>query len=162
MKFLGRSSSRGFTLLEVLAVVVLLSMVAGTLTVHVGSVSDSARFRAAGARILDFDASARLFARSEGPVLLAVGVEGRGLTLSQVHTGEPLLRLDLGESASVVLAVEPRQSWVLIDRLGRSVDYEIKLTSGERSSHWKIAGVSGWIVPVEPVEEEEEEEEGDR
>ena len=149
----GRASSRGFTLLEVLGVVVLLSMVAGTLTVHVASVSDAARFRAAGARLVDFDARARLFARSEGPVLLAVGDGGRELTLSQVHTGERLLRVDLGERASVALEVEPRQSWVLIDKLGRSVDYELELTSGERRSRWRISGASGW---VEAVEEEEE------
>ena len=130
MKLLGRASSRGFTLLEVLAVVVLLSMVAGTLTVHVGSVSDSARFRAAEARLTDFDARARLFARTEGPVLLTVGDGGHTVTLSQAKTGAALLRVDLGEGTSVALEVEPRQSWVLIDRLGRSLDYELELTSG--------------------------------
>ena len=148
MKLLGRASSRGFTLIEVLAVVLLLSMVAGMLTVHVGRVSDSARFRAAGARLVDFDARARLFARSEGPVLLAVGDGGQELTLSQAQTGEPLLRVDLHEGTSVALKVEPRQSWVLIDRLGRNVDYELELTRGERMSRWRIAGASGWIEPV--------------
>ena len=161
MNLPGRSSSRGFTLLEVLAVVVLLSMVAGTLTVHVGSVSDSARFRAAEARLVDFDARARIFARSEGPVLLAVGEGGRELTLHQARTGAPLLRVDLNERASVALKVEPRQSWVLIDRLGRSVDYELELTTGERTSRWRVAGGSGWIEPVQQ-EEQAEEKEGDR
>lgn len=153
MRLAGRAHCAGFTLLEVLAVVALLSMVTAALTVHLASVSESARFRAAEARLLDLDARARLLARSATTVLLAVADGGRALTLSEVRTGAPLARVDLDEGASVTLEVEPNQSWVLIDRLGRSVDYELELQSGEQKSRWSIAGGSGWTETVETEEE---------
>ena len=140
---------RGFTLLEVLAVVILFSLVASVLTVHLAAASESATFRAAASRLRDMDARARLFARTSGPLVLSLQDQGRSLLLSQVDTGASLLRVDLGEGAAVEIETDPPRRWILFDRSGRSVDYELALASGEREARWQVAGTTGWMQPAD-------------
>ena len=139
----GRSA---FTLIEVLAVIVIVSMVAGLATFGLAAASDSARLRAAAAQWRDLDARARLFSRSLGPVVMSFEDPSNAVTLYSVESNERLTAVVLPDGVWGRLRVDPPTESIVFDRLGRSVDYDVEVRTAQRLIQWRVFGLTGLIT----------------
>lgn len=139
----------GLTLIETLAVVVLLGITAATTLTHLSGATDSARLREAGAIVRDADARARLLAQSEGPLFLELDAD-RGAVSVRDPGGRVLLARELPARVRVEAVDENSQpiEQIVIDARGRSGDYTIVATLGDRRDAWRVAGLTGWIEEV--------------
>ena len=140
----------GFTLIELLAVIVIVSMIAGVTTISLASASDSAQLNATIARWRDLDARARLFARSLGPVTMRLDRESRSLRLYYDGLAELLSHLTLPRGTNAQIVAQRPTDVVNFDRLGRSADYEVEVSISERTVHWHVCGLTGWITENQP------------
>ena len=137
-----------FTLIEVLAVIVIVSMVAGIATVGLAAASDSAQLRAAAAQWRDLDARARLFSRSLGPVVMSVDDQSNAVTLHSVGSIERLTAVVLPDGVWGRLRVDPPAQSIVFDRLGRSVDYDVEVRTAQRVIRWRVFGLTGLITEL--------------
>ncbi len=149
MTLTRRCRSRGcrpaFTLIELLAVIVIVSLVAGIATVGLASASQSAQLHAAAADWRDLDGRARLFGRSLGPVVMSLNLERTAVMLNVTDSKELLSEVTLPEGTSGQLQTRTPNKTISFDRLGRSVDYEVQLQVGERVIRWRVYGLTGLI-----------------
>ncbi len=129
-----------------MAVIVIVSMVAGVATVGLTAASDSARLHAAAAQWRDLDARARLFSRSLGPVVMSVDDQGNAVTLHSVESNERLTTVGLPDGVWGRLRVDPRTQSIVFDRLGRTVDYDVEVRTAQRVIHWRVWGLTGLIT----------------
>lgn len=139
-----------FTLIEVLAVIVIISMVAGVATIGLAAASESARLRAAAAQWRDLDARARLFSRSLGPVVMSVGDQSNAVTLQSVESNELLTAVVLSDGVWGRFGADPPTESVVFDRLGRSVDYDVEVRTAQRVIHWRVWGLTGLFTERKP------------
>lgn len=137
---------RGLTLVEMLAVIVIVSLVAGVAAVGLAASSETAQLQAIGAEWRDLDGRARLFARSLGPVVMTMHGEGTVVRLDVRETGELLSEIALPAVVSGRIDTDMSDDSIVFDRLGRSVDYEVTLQGAERVIRWRVCGLTGLIV----------------
>ncbi|MCP3905289.1 MAG: type II secretion system protein [Planctomycetes bacterium] len=145
--------ARGFTIIEMLAVVTILAIATGVLAMGVGTRSADARLRETSAGWRDLDARARLFARSvrsgdqsdARQVALTVSSDASEVTLVDLVTGDRLSRFGLPDGLLARIDVEPR-GVVRYDRLGRCADYTVELTGEARSMRFTIDGMTGRVT----------------
>lgn len=151
---------RGFTLIEMLAVVVILALAASALAVGLAQTAHAADWSQAAAEVGRFDRLTRLLARTEGA--LEVSVDGSTLvarnktsallgsseivvaghstaTNARENTG---LELDRGSELGLRREVV---ATVAIDSCGRSIDFAYRLTDGTRVRRVHVAGLTGFI-----------------
>jgi len=141
------------TLIETLAVIVILSMVTGALGLSLTGNNRSAQARAAMARWRDLDAQARIAAQVEGAVQLKFDEDGRGIALRAVRNGEVLgtLRWPDGFEGSMATVDDQTASLIEFDSRGRSVDYAMMLRDLEYEGDGnaftaRVCGLTGWFV----------------
>ena len=139
-----------FTLIELLAVIVIVSLVAGLATVGLASTSKNARLHATAAEWRDLDTRARLFGRSLGPVMMSLDNDRHQIALRVIESNELLSTLDLPGRVTARLHTQPPTESIVFDRLGRSVDYESELHTAQRTIRWRICGLSGLITEAAP------------
>ena len=139
-----------FTLIELLAVIVIVSLVAGVATMGLAATSDAARLHAAAAQWRDLDAKARLFSRSLGPVEISLGDDGEEIQLHRLQSEELLSKLSLPPGMTGRIHAPGAPPSIVVDRLGRSIDYEVELRSQERVVAWQVCGLTGLITEAEP------------
>lgn len=135
---------RAFTLIELLAVVAIMSLVSGVLTIHLAAETDAARRRAAATAWTDLDARARLYARTGGPVVMTLNAGRTVVRLHRAGSAERLAEVDLPAPGRLTKPA------VLFDRFGHSVDYAAEVTSGARTIRWHVLGLTGQIQEGEP------------
>ncbi len=149
MTLTRRCRSRGcrptFTLIELLAVIVIVSLVAGIATVGLASASESAQLHATAAECRDLDGRARLFSRSLGQVVMSLNSERNSVMLHVTDSKELLSEVTLPDGASGQIHVGTPNKTIAFDRLGRSVDYEVQLQAGEHLIRWRVYGLTGLI-----------------
>ena len=150
---LAQQPRPAMTLIETLAVIVIISMVTGALGMSLSGNSRAAQMRATMARWRDLDAQARIAAQIEGTVRLEFNQDHRGITLCVVGTGEAIgaLRFQDGCEGSITKADGESVSSINIDARGRSADYTMSLSDvdGQRIGSQRIAqvrGLTGWFV----------------
>ncbi len=143
-------TSRSFTLIELLAVIVIISLTTGIAVVSIATTSESAQLHATVARWRDLDARARIFARSLGPVTMRLKRESQALQLRQDSSGELLAQLHLPEDLGLHLTSEDPSHAIVFDRLGHSPDYDVKLLTRNRTIHWHVCGLTGCITELHP------------
>jgi len=134
---------RAFTLIEVLAVITLLSLATAVGVASLGSASQRARLDQAAATLRDADAQARLLSRMGSSVTLAVH-EGR----VSIESDRDAFSSILPDGTSVEMAALPAgrsAPRILFDRLGRSTDYRVAVASAGSTRVWLVAGATGWI-----------------
>ena len=141
----SRERVPGFTLIEVLAVIVIISLVAGVCTVALASTAQSARLNAAAARWRDLDAHARLFARTVGPVTMSLNESATAVRLHRRGSQELASELRLPPGARGRLRADQSSDSVLFDSFGRSVDYEVEMYTDDRLLKWRVLGMTGAI-----------------
>ncbi|MEW6747317.1 MAG: type II secretion system protein [Planctomycetota bacterium] len=137
---------RGFTLLEMLAVIALLSLVASFLAPGLVAEHEAASFTATCHIVQELDARARFFARTGDCVALGVRDEGRLLVLTRAQSGEILSQKRLPKELSVRLAPEGEKQY---DRAGRCADYVVWVQGEGREACLEVAGETGWVQEQE-------------
>ncbi len=138
---------RGFTLIEMLAVIVILSLVAGTTLMNASAVTDDAAFRAAAAGVRDLDARARMFGRSGSPAMLMPTEQRDGLVLNGMGKGDVLAFVTMPAGVTIHLNTEGANEEVIgFDALGRSCDYAIVLHRADRVLTLQVCGLTGQVL----------------
>ena len=138
----------GFTLLELMAVIVILSIATGITLAHVSSMTESAQIKACVAALWDLDARARLLSRSAPPTppTLKLTSNGDGLQLIESESGEFLTPPHI-KNATISLLVDSKAVWgIQFDAMGHSVDYTIHLERNGQIIELHFCGLTGWMV----------------
>ena len=126
----GRLRSRGFSLIELLVVLVLIGIMAGVAAPAVGRFVDTLEFREQVAEVMAIVRYARLKAITEGKLLVITAdtdASSHSLTLSGAVY--EVRDLELAEDAT--LEIEPLE--LVFSPEGYATPGSLKLTSGERS-----------------------------
>lgn len=135
----------GFTLLEMLAVVAILGVVAATLAPSLAGTSKRGTGYAARAALLELDAQARIHSRRQGPVELVAGESN--VTLKDLRTGREVKTLELEPGVHVNIEIEADSPRLVFDSRGCSPDYRIHLKFGGLDEEsWRVLGLTGWAV----------------
>lgn len=169
----GAQTKRAFTLIELMAVVVLVSIVAATVTVHLDGFTEQGRLRSAARQIGALYRTARAQAVSSGrPALLEYDVgSDRVRVLRPVLRDHELkwsggegfrlgprvvirsVRLGRGQAAS---SQRMHQDTVvcLINSGGLGVDHRVELVSGRSAVRVVIDGITGQetLQTIDPVD----------
>ncbi|MCC7389646.1 MAG: type II secretion system protein [Phycisphaerales bacterium] len=136
-----------FTLIESLAVVVLLAIAVSTLAVGLTPSADLAAILDARSAALDADARARALARRGEPVLLRPGAGDLTITVESDAGAVPLVRRELPRGITVsVLATDMDRpvGTIRFGADGRSEDYLLRIASSHLSAETWIAGLTGY------------------
>jgi prepilin-type N-terminal cleavage/methylation domain-containing protein len=146
-----------FTLIEMLAVIALVSMIAAVSAVGLGASNEQARLRSTVAHWQNLDGEARLFARTSRGAVNMVVTEDRTQVLLKSLAGIELASIDLPGNlqGQILCDGQPvlRSGCVRFDAFGRSLDYRIQVESeGELVAGWSVAGLTGWIIEAEESE----------
>ena len=138
---------RSFTLIETLAIVVLLAMVASIGAVGLSGTNDIARVREALAVIEATDADARTIARSQGHAMVSLS---RDRSTIVIESGDDriLIRPLPKRVRAHLVAAESDQPihTIRFDPAGRTRDYTVILELGGQRSSIRIAGLTGWVT----------------
>ncbi|MDD5758547.1 MAG: GspH/FimT family protein [Desulfobulbaceae bacterium] len=140
---------RGFSLIELLVVLVLIGIMAGVAAPPMGRFLDSLEFKKQTGKIMAAIRYARLKAITEGKVVVMTAVEGdatQGLTLSGAVN--EVRQLDLAEGAT--LEIEPLE--LIFSPEGYATPGTLILTSGERSQTIFIDSMTA-LPLIEDVDE---------
>ena len=138
------------TLIELLAVIVILSLVAGTAIVSLAAAGDSARLHSTVAAWRDLDSRARMLGRSVGPTAMTVDQERNEVTLRAMQTKELLAMLALPQGVTGEIGGRPPVDAIEFDRFGRSDDYHVELRTSDRAVEWQVCGLTGYVVEGRP------------
>ena len=141
---------RGFTLIEVLAVIVILSIVAGVATVGLASATDSARLAGAVSQWRDLDARARLFSRTTGPVVMNLNRDHTMVRLFVVESGELLSQVELPPEVTGHFRTDQPTDAIVFDRTGGSPDYKVQMNTVDGIVRWHVYGLTGLVREDEP------------
>lgn len=141
---------RGYTLIELMAVVVIMALAAGFLLPNVAATSDAARCRAIAAQLQDLDRKARLLARSEGRVEFKFDPQAQMFVLTATDSNQQLAALAIERGTIIVLTTEHAAASVLFDRAGRSEDYAMVIQRESNRSAFYVAGATGLMREGRP------------
>lgn len=148
---LTRAPRAAFTLIELLAVIVIVSLTIGLVTISLAATGERAYLRATVAQWRDLDARARAFARSLGSITMRLDQGSHAVQLHRDQSGELLTTVHLPQDLSATLGSEEPSHTIIFDRLGRSPDYDVKLLAkNNRTIHWHVCGLTGWITEGQP------------
>lgn len=139
---------RAFTLIETLAVIVLLALIGTMIGTGLVHADDSGRFSATVAMIRDTDGLARMHARTAGrAVVMRLLSDPARLQLAQ-YEDEPLAERAVPKRIQVQISANN----IVFDRSGRSIDYIVEISAGELRRRLEIRGLTGWITELREVE----------
>jgi type II secretory pathway pseudopilin PulG len=137
------------TLIETLAVIVIISLVAGATIVNLSAASARAELRCTMATIRDMDARARLMGRSGNSVVLTPTEQRDGLLLVTERENELLSTVPMPSGVRVRLQIDGGEAAVQFDAVGRSVDYELLLEQQDSVRILRVCGLTGLIREAE-------------
>ncbi len=144
------SGGGGFTLVELLAVIVIVTLTTGIVTVGLASANNSAQLHGAVAQWRTLDARARTLSRALGSVTMGYEEEPQWLQLSRVESDELLANIQLPKKVYADLVTGHPTNTIVFDRLGRSLDYDVTLALENRVVAWHVCGLTGYIT--EPIQ----------
>ncbi len=143
MNLVRTSTARALTLIELLASLAIIAAIVVVLSVSVrGSVNAAEWHRAIG-DVRHLDTMARIRARTDGPMLIALGSQGSAIHATRQSDGSALISVEMPESITLsVLTVDQAQS-LMVDGSGRSVDATYLLTGSSRAVRLAVNGLTG-------------------
>lgn len=157
-----RRRARAFTLVEMLAVVMIFALAASVAMVSLARADRSGAMERAGSEIMRMDALARLSARSSGSavglILLDRGSH-QGIEVRSGAAGEVVAAADLPAGLTAAISTTGDVSGALssvlhIDRSGRSVDAIASIAADEgRRRLWAVSGLTGQFTRLVAREE---------
>ena len=147
-----RPACKGFTLIEVLAVVTLLSMVAGFGVWSLAAANERAQIDGTAGRLQQLDRRARLAARTNGPTLFMYDTASHTIRIERIADQKRIAVHRLPDNTTIsIKVVNPENGnrrmvkTIDFDRVGRSADYEGTIERNNASRHWRTNGLTGWI-----------------
>ena len=146
---IGRRPSRGLTLIELLAVIVILTLVFATATVGVTGGTDAAKLREAAGLWRDLDRRARVMALDVGTVTVRLDAAAGRLDVTCGGAEPARAGALLPDGVACVLTTTTGDGVLVYDGLGQSGDYEIRLVCGERASAWSVSGLTGFVREID-------------
>ena len=141
---MSQGTTRAFTLLEVLIVVVLLALAAALGAHAMLGAGEVASWKSAEAALREFDARARMLARRDGGVV--IGQDAAKESLVARANGAPVVALVLPQRARAF--VEGGRP-LPIDRLGRSGDATYRIEIDGFIRRVRVAGLTGQISALD-------------
>jgi prepilin-type N-terminal cleavage/methylation domain-containing protein len=144
----AEASAKAFTLIELLAVLVVLGMAVSVAAVGLSSRSVEAQLSDAASSMASLDASARVLARKGHVTELQYDKSDGRLQLIDRCCDDAVV---IGREISATITLEaweqptgtPIES-IIVDSRGQSVDYQVRVSSGELSMALTFAGLTGW------------------
>jgi type II secretory pathway pseudopilin PulG len=134
------------TLVEMLAVVVIVTLIATTVSVSLAAADSSAQFLKALSTVRGTNYRARIHARTAGEVVVMTVNAGR---LRCSMAGEVIMDHQLPPDLNVEMVTDAGGNGITIDRQGRSDDYQVIIGSGNRQRQWQVCGLTGLVVETE-------------
>ena len=141
-----RMVSRSFTLIELLAVIVIITLTAGTVTVGLASANIGAQLQAAVSRWCNLDGRARTLSRALGPITMRHEVQRPLVRLSLIDSNERLAEIALPRNVIARLTTDRPTDTVDFDRLGHTPDYDVQIVIDDRVVAWHVCGLTGYIT----------------
>lgn len=146
-------SRRAFTLIEALAVVVVLAMASGVTVVALAAFDGEARLQRLGFEWSALDAQGRALARLRPPGAAAVRLrhddDPRSIRLDAGDFGADWPQHEIRLPADVRATIELRDgqsvATVLFDRRGCSIDYRLAVEIDGNGKSWVVNGLTGLI-----------------
>lgn len=141
-------SSRGFTLLELLAAVVLLAAAIGVVASAGLAPVRAVRGQALVASLQDLDARARLAARANG--FAQIEREPGALVLRAGGGRERIASVAIPESVKITFGGPGAERVIPFDGSGRSASYRIEIEEGTDRRRIMVHGLTGWAQQEAP------------
>jgi len=144
---------RGLTLIELLAIIVILAMVSSVLAIGLGSASSVASIQSFASQWAGMDGRARLMSRTQDldadPIIM-VASEGRVALLRHRVDGHDEAVVDeIHSPRGVALRIEGiEHQWIDFDRRGCTPDYKLVLKLHDVKRVWRVHGLTGWIEEI--------------
>jgi prepilin-type N-terminal cleavage/methylation domain-containing protein len=148
---LSKSRIHGFTLLELLAVLVLVSLVTASLVPSISTVSDRAVKDQLIADLIDLDARARLLAEGHVSSTIRLDPSSDRLQLIVRNPKESLIQ-EVHIPDSVLLGFEKPSDELHFDRFGRTFDYAYIIRFDKAFTSIRFNGLTGWHTQIEGTE----------
>ncbi len=146
MKHASSPASSAFTLVEMLAVIVIASLVVTMAGVGLSNVGGQASFMRTLAALEQLDARGRMHARTGGaPVAMVIDESCCAqLLMTTGRSTAELAHYDFGPAIAVTLEIaDGEEQQVVFNRLGASCDYTMTLRDEQRQVRMEIAGLTG-------------------
>ena len=137
---------RGFTLIELLAVIVIVSMTVGIATIGLAASTESAELHSTVSQLKTLDAQARAFSRNLGSLTIQFNPQQETVELYSNRLNELLKQIALADSITLHIVSDHSADSITFDSFGRSVDYDIQITTNTRSINWHVSGLTGYII----------------
>lgn len=137
-----------FTLIELLAVLIIASIVVVMGSVSIAATSRQARLVATLASLEQMDARGRMHARCSGCiVLLAVDAPKRAVRLTAIGDIAPLwlAQLEIPSDISLTIETQGGDGRVRFDRLGATADYAVTVQDAQRACTLRFSGLTGEV-----------------
>lgn len=150
-----RCSRIGFTLLEVIVVCVILSLIAGMVTLSLSGRIRSTRLGQVQGSIASADRVARTIARNNGSSALLI-FDDDEVRVEVGRKTHKVIRFPAGIELSTVRLQRKAgraRGEVLVSSIGQSVSYGIELTAGSKSRWLVVSGLSGQVSEVTNAEQ---------
>lgn len=144
---------RGFTLIEVLAVVAIAALVVTLATTNLHAVAESTELIRTKAEMAHMDARGRMHARTSGETVLleveAGGAGARGARLIGQRSGTLLATVRIPEAIGLTVELPRDARGIVFDRRGLSADYALVLHDSSRRVRVAVVGLTGEVIESE-------------
>lgn len=148
-RFISRFTDRhrGFTLVEMLVVLVLIGMIAASITPNLAGTTRRTQTDKLLADLIDLDAKARVLAGRHRVCYFEVEDAKNKITLSVIDEQVELVQtIEIPEFATIVLDQDAEQGRAVMtfDRLGHTSNYGYTIAVDETTIHIAFNGLTGW------------------
>lgn len=144
----SRRRLRAFTLIELLAVLVVLGMAVSVAAVGLSSRSDESKLSDAASSIASLDAMARVRARKGSVAELRFDSSDGTISLTDRASADaPPIDRELPDGIALEVWERPWGAPIdhlIVDARGQSVDYQVRVSKGDESVTLRFAGLTGW------------------
>ncbi len=145
----SRAHLAAFTLIEMLAVIVIASLVIALGGLSISATSEQTAFARTVAALQRMDASARLHARSSGEIMVVRFEKESRLVRLVTRQGESLSELAIPSIIEMTVETPNAKPRIVFDARGVSDDYAITLRADGRTVRLNVHGLTGEIVMTE-------------
>ncbi len=162
MPRLEQSQRAGFTLIELIVVILILGMLTAMASLSLGGVMDRYQLGRAAETLEAFDAQARREAARSREGVSAILRRGTNELILRNAAERPLRarsqyrmprKVEIGEIRMQRKALSARDVTIMVSDRGRSPTYAVELRRGAMSRWIVILGISGQVIPVQSEDE---------
>lgn len=137
----------GFTLVEMLVVLVLLGLIAGSIIPNLGGTTKRTQIDTLIADLIDLDARARLLAEQHEACYFEYEAHDNLITLYAVDDqAAPVLTIDVPDFVELTLQQDGAETRTIVslNRLGHTADYRFVIDLDQSVIQLRLNGITGW------------------